>query len=163
MSEAGADGRDMPFEAYDERLILWLAPALVRDRLRVILALDVRLRHIPQTVREPLLGDIKLAWWREQLIALDAAAVPAEPLLQAVSAILDERITGALLAGLVDEDTRVGMLTQAITTLCGAHSKSLRLFQMFTAHDANRRAQNRPLASPALRTFMAIQMRLLGR
>ena len=46
---------------------------------------------------------MKLAWWREALIALDERDAPAEPLLQAVKEqLLSAGIAGTALAGLVD-------------------------------------------------------------
>jgi phytoene synthase len=46
---------------------------------------------------------MKLAWWREALIALDERDAPAEPLLHAVKQLLlPTDITGTALAGLVD-------------------------------------------------------------
>ncbi|HUE78492.1 MAG TPA: hypothetical protein VMN38_02520 [Sphingomicrobium sp.] len=50
---------------------------------------------------EPALAAIKLAWWREQLEALDGAPPPAEPRLQAAAAeLLPRGIAGRELAGL---------------------------------------------------------------
>ena len=50
---------------------------------------------------DPALGKIKLAWWREQLEALDKNVPPAEPRLTAVAKhLLPAGISGADLAGL---------------------------------------------------------------
>jgi phytoene synthase len=49
--------------------------------------------------REPLISQIKLAWWREALEKLDTARAPAEPVLQAVAEhVLPGGIGGAELA-----------------------------------------------------------------
>ena len=40
---------------------------------------------VVQRAREPALGAIKLAWWRERLEELDQGKVPAEPRLQAAA------------------------------------------------------------------------------
>ena len=40
--------------------------------------------EVVRTTREPMLGPIRLAWWRERLEELDAGAAPAEPRLQQV-------------------------------------------------------------------------------
>lgn len=59
---------------------------------------DVALR-----AREPQLAAIKLAWWREQLQALDATPPPAEPRLQSVAAeLLPRGVKGVDLAELED-------------------------------------------------------------
>ena len=48
---------------------------------------------------DPALGRIKLAWWREQLEALDKAPPPAEPRLQAVARdLLPRGVSGAAIA-----------------------------------------------------------------
>ena len=50
---------------------------------------------------DPALGRIKLAWWREQLQALDENPPPAEPRLTAAAGhLLPRGISGAELAGL---------------------------------------------------------------
>jgi phytoene synthase len=50
---------------------------------------------------DPALGRIKLAWWREQLQALDANAPPAEPRLNDVAeTLLPRGVTGNELAEL---------------------------------------------------------------
>lgn len=57
---------------------------------------------VVRTTREPQLGPIRLAWWRERLEELDAgAAAPAEPRLQTVhSELLARGVSGRDLAGL---------------------------------------------------------------
>lgn len=53
--------------------------------------------------RDPNLAAIKIAWWREQLQALDVNAPPAEPRLQAVSReLLTRGLKGSELAQLDD-------------------------------------------------------------
>lgn len=45
--------------------------------------------EVVRSTREPMLGPIRLAWWRERLEELDEAAIPAaEPRLQAASELL---------------------------------------------------------------------------
>ena len=56
---------------------------------------------VVRTTREPQLGPIRLAWWREQLELLDAASAPAEPRLQeAQRELLPRGVTGRDLAAL---------------------------------------------------------------
>jgi phytoene synthase len=56
---------------------------------------------VVRTSSQPMLGQIRLAWWRERLEALDRGEVPAEPRLQAVaSELLPRGIAGSTLASL---------------------------------------------------------------
>ena len=64
-----------------QRLALSYAPTDVRRSTLALLALDTRLAGIVRAASEPMLAQIRLAWWREQL-SVDAPSVPAgEPLL----------------------------------------------------------------------------------
>lgn len=68
-----------------------LALAYVRGRKRAAIEalwlLDERMGAIIAGAREPMIGQMRLMWWRDALIALDdpAAVVPAEPLLAALA------------------------------------------------------------------------------
>jgi phytoene synthase len=57
---------------------------------------------VVRTTREPMLGPIRLAWWRERLEELDGAAgAPAEPrLLQVERELLPHGVSGHDVAGL---------------------------------------------------------------
>ena len=84
-------------------LVLMSVPAASRDPLRTLFDLDARLGQIVRSTREPLIGQMRLAWWRDALIALDAAAAPAEPLLRAIQDhLLPAGIGGARLAAMID-------------------------------------------------------------
>ena len=64
---------------------LW-APAAVRQAMLAIHAYDLEQQRIVAEVREPLLAEIRLAWWRERLADLHAGKeAPAQPLLQALA------------------------------------------------------------------------------
>jgi phytoene synthase len=79
------------------------APASARPALLALLALDAELAQLVATTSEPLLGEIRLAWWRDRLGELDAGRAPAQPLLQALLAhAVPAGISGAALAGLED-------------------------------------------------------------
>ncbi len=67
-------------------LILAYAPAAGRGALAALLALDDALAQVLRTTREPALGQLRLAWWREALEQLDNSAGPAEPVLRALAA-----------------------------------------------------------------------------
>jgi len=84
-------------------LALSYAPVRSRAALDSLFALDTALGNVLRTTREPLVGQMRLAWWREALEGLDASGAPAEPVLQALAAaVLPLGITGRALSGMVD-------------------------------------------------------------
>ncbi|WP_419815137.1 squalene/phytoene synthase family protein [Glacieibacterium sp.] len=84
-------------------LAVQYAPAAVRPALLALHALDLELAKVVDTTTEPMLGEIRLAWWRERLEGLDKGQVPAQPVLQALATeVLPRGVTGAVLAGFED-------------------------------------------------------------
>jgi phytoene synthase len=67
-----------------------------------LFAIDAAMGDVVRTTSEPMLGPIRLAWWRERLEELDTRkSAPAEPRLQAVEReLLPRGITGGELADL---------------------------------------------------------------
>lgn len=63
------------------RAALAYAPAKARSAWLGFLALDVRLAAAVRETREPMLAQIRLAWWRERLAEAPAARPEGEPLL----------------------------------------------------------------------------------
>lgn len=84
------------------------AAAPARPGLVALFALDAELAHVVATTTEPMLGEIRLAWWRDRLTELDSAPAPAQPLLQALQQRTLPRLSGADLATL--EDRWLGLL-----------------------------------------------------
>ncbi|RYD67219.1 MAG: hypothetical protein EOP58_03710 [Sphingomonadales bacterium] len=73
-----------------------------RDALAALLALDDALALLLRTTREPTLGQMRLAWWREALERLDHAGPPAEPVLRGIAdQLLPHGVTGASLVPIV--------------------------------------------------------------
>jgi phytoene synthase len=64
--------------------------------------IDAAMSDVVRSTREPMLGPIRLAWWRERLEELEkSGAAPAEPRLQEVKRELIPRgVSGDDLAGL---------------------------------------------------------------
>jgi len=81
------------------RLALAYAPASTRARWLTLLAFDVRLSGVVRAAREPILAQMRLAWWRDRLGDRAENWPRGEPLLAALGAWDGEH--GALL-GLVD-------------------------------------------------------------
>lgn len=87
----------------ERTLALSYAPPGTRAGLAAILALDDMLAQILRTTREPLVGQMRLTWWHEALVALDRAPPPAQPVLQALAVeVLPQGVSGAALAGMID-------------------------------------------------------------
>jgi phytoene synthase len=76
-------------------------PARLRPAFDALFAIDDAMGDVVAKTSEPALAAIKLAWWRERLLELDAGKAPAEPRLQAAAdQLLPRGITGAALADL---------------------------------------------------------------
>ncbi|MFG6281461.1 squalene/phytoene synthase family protein [Sphingomonas sp. S6] len=87
----------------DRELMLAAAPPSSRDALRTLFELDDRLAGIVRTTREPMVGQMRLAWWHDALERLDTMPPPAEPLLQDVARLLLPRgVSGAAIAAMTD-------------------------------------------------------------
>lgn len=129
----------------ERTLAVAYAPAGARPALTALFALDERLGQIVTTTTEPMIGLMRLAWWREALEKLDHDPAPAEPLLGTIaSTILPYGVGGAALAGiedgwaaLIDGEPdgeavtrhgreRGGNVFAAAATLLGADDKRLR-------------------------------------
>lgn len=76
-------------------------PTRRRAAVEALWRLDAALGAVLAGGREPLISQIKLAWWRDALQALDDGPPPGEPVLQAVAAeLLPNGITGRELAAM---------------------------------------------------------------
>lgn len=85
----------------DRYLATLFAPASMRAGLFALHALDLELAQVVATTSEPLLGEIRLAWWREQLDRLDSGAVPAQPTLAALAGhVIGDGVSGKELSAL---------------------------------------------------------------
>ncbi len=128
----------------DRYLATLYAPAAARPALFALHALDLELAAVVATTTEAMLGEIRLAWWREALTRLDTAPPPAQPVLAALathalplgvtgqalepledgflSLLLDERLAGAALDAHLDR--RGGTLFGACATALGVAQAS---------------------------------------
>lgn len=94
---AELQGRDR-----DRWLACLYAPARARAGLIALFALDCELAQLVATTTDAMLGEIRLAWWRERLQELDAGKAPAQPLLAALRDHALPVLRGAELAELED-------------------------------------------------------------
>jgi len=86
----------------DLGLALTYVPLPDRGAIAALFAIDRAMGDVVRTTKEPMLGPIRLAWWRERLEGLDEESnAPEEPRLQAVEReLLPRRVSGRDLAGL---------------------------------------------------------------
>jgi phytoene synthase len=83
----------------DRTLALSYIPAARREAVQALWQLDVVLGNVLAGGREPLISQIKLAWWREALEKLDCERAPSEPVLLALAEhVLTGGIRGVELA-----------------------------------------------------------------
>lgn len=88
LSAAGALAR----EGDEARFLAALfAPPEARERLFGLIAFNLELAKIPATVSEPMLGEIRLAWWREALDDLfDKGVIRGHEVIAALAAAHEE-------------------------------------------------------------------------
>ncbi|MFN3946277.1 MAG: squalene/phytoene synthase family protein [Allosphingosinicella sp.] len=70
---------------HDRRLALTYVPAARRAAVEALWRLDLAFASVLSTGREPMISQIRLAWWREALEKLDRDGAPGEPVLQALA------------------------------------------------------------------------------
>lgn len=81
-------------------LAIAYAPLRVRSAFALLLQIDNRLATILRSSREPMIGQIKMAWWREAFGQAPHQRPKGEPLLQALTEI-DDLIPHTALEALV--------------------------------------------------------------
>lgn len=67
------------------RLAIAYAPARYRAAFKLILEIDHKMAEIMAKAREPLVGQIKMAWWREGFTSSQAQRPKGEPLFEALA------------------------------------------------------------------------------
>lgn len=83
-----------------DRLALAYSPAYIRPAYMCVMALDQRLAQIISQASEPLLAQMRLAWWRDELAKPPGQRPKGDPLLDAIGEIW--RGQEAALRSLVD-------------------------------------------------------------
>jgi phytoene synthase len=81
---------DAALELYPPaRLAIAYAPRDLRSAFALLLQVDQRFAEILRNAREPMIAQIKMAWWREALSSTAEARPKGEPLLQALNQVCD--------------------------------------------------------------------------
>ncbi len=87
----------------DAVIALAYARRAVREGLSRLLVLDRFFAETALSRREPMLTQIRLAWWREQLERIDCTVVAADPMLETARWLVQRHdVSGDQLAALVN-------------------------------------------------------------
>jgi phytoene synthase len=79
------------------------APADRRPHLFALYAFNLEIAHIPEAVREPMAGEIRLQWWREALSGEREGEALANPVANALLDTINRRdLSKADLASVID-------------------------------------------------------------
>ena len=100
----------------DRFLCALAAPAALRTDLAILYAFNAELAGIADKVTEPMLGHIRLQWWRDALADIDAARAHRHHLVQAVA----------------DLAARRGLSPQKLRTLIDARERDVEREQLET-------------------------------
>lgn len=71
------------------RLAIAYAPKRIRAAFAVLLRFDARFAEIVAHANEPLIGQMKLAWWRDAMLAAPAERPKGQPLLAKLTELDD--------------------------------------------------------------------------
>lgn len=115
----------------DRKLALAYVPAAARPGIEALWRLDVAFAAILATGTQPMISQMRLAWWREALERLDTAPPPAEPVLQALAAHVLPKVSGAELAAM-EEGWLLLTAEEALTAEALADYAQLRGGLLFT-------------------------------
>lgn len=111
--------------------VLW-APAAARGALVALHAFDLEQQRIIIDAGEPLLAEIRLAWWREQIDALARGGVPpGQPILRALAAEAAPRGVDLVLLTLMEEGFLPLLLGGSADTGAMARARGAPLFTAF--------------------------------
>ena len=109
----------------DRYLLTLFAPASARPALWAILALNLELARIPESVSQLVLGQMRLAWWRDAVDkALSSGETGGNPILVGLAAASD--------AGKLDRDSVIHLVDGSERDLLRASDASLAEIELDT-------------------------------
>jgi phytoene synthase len=87
----------------DRMAAAFFAPAAVRPDLMALYAFNIELTRVRETVREPLAGQMRFAWWRDQINRIPSGKPLEAPVGRALAdAALRRALPLDLIHGLID-------------------------------------------------------------
>jgi NADH dehydrogenase [ubiquinone] 1 alpha subcomplex assembly factor 6 len=78
------------------------APSDKREALFALYAFNHELARVAESVSEPMLGEIRLQWWREALDGIEAGAPRRHDVVDALAAAWDSGLDRSLLDAMID-------------------------------------------------------------
>ncbi len=88
---------------FDRYLASLFAPRAARRALMALYAFNADVARIPQSVSEPMLGEIRLQWWRDALTTLEQGGTTGNPVADALgAAIKTHELPVPYLLGVID-------------------------------------------------------------
>lgn len=125
----------------DRYLLCVLAPIRYRPALWAIHAFNVAIARIPETVSEPILGQIRLQWWRDAIAAIYVDGTPpAHPIIDALRDVI----------------SRHRLSLQSFERILDARERDLEDWRPATIQDLERYAQD------TAGEILALSMAVLG-
>jgi 15-cis-phytoene synthase len=111
----------------DRYLAALLAPKSVRGDLAALAAFSAELARIAQIVREPMVGEIRLQWWRDALETIARGESTAHPVADALAgAMRRHHLPAALLQRLIDaRSVELGIEAAADEHALGAYLEAV--------------------------------------
>lgn len=96
-------GRSVREHDPDRYIATLFAPAPARPALMSLYAFNIDVARIPEAVSEPMLGEIRLQWWRDALATLQQGGITGNPVADALGVAMRERnLPRMLLTGAID-------------------------------------------------------------
>jgi len=83
--------------------ILSVVPETRKPAVTAVLALITELQRIPDLIKEPMMGEIRYAWWREAIVDLGAGIVRGHPIVEALDAAGAQHDGGDTLLAIVED------------------------------------------------------------
>lgn len=134
----------------ERRLALAYAPAAARADTAALFLLDARLAGIVRQTREPMLGQMRLAWWREQFSAALPSGVVGEPLLEQFALWPRRQGLAALVDGWEALLLADSLTDAAIDVFMRGRAEACRMLAMQLGEEASAHAAARAGAAWAL-------------
>lgn len=129
---------------------LW-APVAARPALLAIHAYDLEQQRVVAEAREPMLAEIRLAWWREQLEQLSAGRLaPPQPLLRALRHDARPRAVDLTMLSRIEEGYLPLLTEGRLDALAMAEARGAPLFEALATALLGRPLDNEESGDAAL-------------